>query len=142
FHRRFDNSCCDLCLARNSGPAARPHSGHSSRGIDLVLPFRHCACRRTPVTRTPPRSGFLVLVIGVVWTAVLTAFRIVYFAQEPLGNSDAVTYAQAAGPNSETSYRYYSQVMNHHRRLGADAGRALVATSGARRCARPARHGA
>ena len=39
---------------------------------------------------------FLILVIGVIWTAVLIAFRIVYFTQEPLGNSDAVAYLQAA----------------------------------------------
>ena len=35
---------------------------------------------------------FLILLVGVIWTAVLVAFRIIYFAQEPLGNSDALYY--------------------------------------------------
>ena len=54
----------------------------------------HVAGRRSHAQLRDP--VFLVLVIGVVWTAVLIAFRIVYFAQEPLGNSDAVQYLQEA----------------------------------------------
>ena len=39
---------------------------------------------------------FLILLIGAIWTAALIVSRIIYFAQEPLGNSDALYYLQEA----------------------------------------------
>jgi hypothetical protein len=38
----------------------------------------------------------IVLLIGVLGTGLLIALRIMYFAQEPLGNSDAMQYLQEA----------------------------------------------